>query len=85
MKKLKGFTVIEIMIGLAIGLIVVASAGSFIISTLRFNMDNVKQQRFEQVIQILKNTIASGLRRAGFSNSATSLPDVTGWTAGTIT
>ena len=82
MNKHRGLTIIELMIGLAIGTIVLASAGALFVSTLRTNMDNVKQQRFEQSLQVLKGTIAAGIRRAGFSNSTTSLPDVSGWTSG---
>lgn len=82
MRKQKGFNLIELMIGLAVGLIVLGAAGTLFVSTLRTNIDNAKQQRFEQTIQVLKNTIAAKIRRAGFSNSATNLPDVAGWTAG---
>lgn len=82
MNKHQGLTIIELMIGLAIGTIVLASAGALFVSTLRTNLDNVKQQRFEQTIQVLKGTIAAGIRRAGFSNSSSALPDVSGWTAG---
>jgi len=83
MNKQKGFSLIELMIGAAIGIIVLGSAGSLFVSTLRANLDAVKQQRFEQSVQVLISSMAAGLRRAGFSNSSTALPDVSGWTAGT--
>lgn len=83
MKKLQGFTIIDLLIGLTLGLIVTASAGALFVSTLRANLDNMKLQRMEQSIQVIKSTMAAGIRRAGFSNSTTPLPDVTGWPTGT--
>lgn len=82
MNKQRGLSIIELMIGLAIGTIVLGSAGTLFVSTLRANLDAVKQQRFEQSVQVLMNTMAAGLRRAGFSNATTNLPDVSGWTSG---
>lgn len=82
MNKQFGFSLVEIMIGITIGIIVVGAAGTFYVNTLTDNVDQVRQQRFEQAVQILKNTIASSIRRAGYSNSTTALPDVSGWTAG---
>lgn len=82
MNKQRGLSLIEIMIGLAIGAIVLASAGTLFVSTLRTNLDAVQQQRFEQSVQVLVNTIAAEIRRAGFSDTTTNLPDVSGWTAG---
>ena len=82
MKRQMGLTLVELTIGLAVGMIVLGTAGTLFISTLRSNLNAVKQQRFEQSVQILSNTIAAGVRRAGFSNSVTILPDVAGWTPG---
>ncbi len=82
MKKQTGYSIIAMMIGLAIGIIVLVSAGAFFMSTLRSNVDEVKQQNFEQSIQIIKSTMVAGIRRAGYSNSASSLPDVAGWASG---
>lgn len=83
MNKFRGFSLIELMIGFAIGVIVLGSAGSLFVSTLRANLDAVKQQRFEQSVQVLISSMAAGIRRAGFSNSTTPLPDVAGWATGT--
>lgn len=82
MNRQKGLSLVELMIGLAVGIIVLGTAGTLVISTLRANFDAVKQQRFEESIQVLTNTIAAGVRRAGFSNSINSLPDVSGWPPG---
>ena len=82
MKKQSGHSIIAMIIGLAIGIIVLVSAGAFFTSTLRNNVDDVKQQNFEQSIQIIKNTMVAGIRRAGYSNSSSNLPDVGGWVAG---
>ncbi|PJD96824.1 MAG: hypothetical protein CK426_01755 [Legionella sp.] len=82
MNRYRGFSLIEIMVGLSVGLIVIASVGALFVSTLHTNIENVKLQRFEKTIQILKSTMTSQIRRAGFSNALTSLPDVTGWASG---
>lgn len=82
MNRQKGLSLVELMIGIAVGIIVLGTAGSLFVSTLRSNLDAMKQQRFEESVQVLTNTIAAGVRRAGFSNSVNSLPDVTGWTPG---
>ncbi len=83
MNKQEGLSLVELLVGITLGLIVVGVAGTLYVSTLKSNLDNVKQQRFEQSAQILASTIAAGIRRAGFSNSATSLPNVSGWATGT--
>lgn len=82
MNKHRGFSIVELMIGLAIGAIVLGSTGALYVSTLRASLEGVKQQRFDQSVLTLMNLIATEIRRAGFSNSVTSLPDVPGWTAG---
>lgn len=82
MKKQMGLSIIETMIGMTIGLIVVGSAGTFFLSTLKSNVDDVRQQGFYQTIQTLKYMISSGIRRAGYSNSTSALPDVPGWISG---
>lgn len=82
MKNQMGLSIVETMIGITIGLIVASSAAAFYISTLKSNIEDVRQQRFAQSVQILKYMISSGIRRAGYSNSTTALPDVEGWTSG---
>src|SRR5437868_3279562 len=82
MIKQIGLSIVEMMIGISIGIILIGGAGTFYLSSLKGNIDDVRQQRFEQFIQILKSNIVATIRRAGYSNSLTALPDVSGWTAG---
>lgn len=83
MKKPMGYSIIEMMIGITIGIVIIGSGGAFYINTLRSNVDDVKQQHFDQTIQVLKGTMVSVIRRAGYSNSVSGLPDVVGWNSGT--
>ncbi|RUR06112.1 prepilin-type N-terminal cleavage/methylation domain-containing protein [Legionella sp. km772] len=82
MKKQRGLSIVEIMIGMTIGLVVVGSAGTFFLSTLKSSVDDARQQSFIQTIQTLKYMMTSEIRRAGYSNSTSALPAVSGWPAG---
>ena len=71
MKQQKGFTLIELMVGMTIGLILLAGVGGLFMTTLRSNVEAVKQQRFEQTVQVLMNIMGSEIRRAGYANAGT--------------
>lgn len=71
MKQQKGFTLIELMVGMTIGLILLAGVGGLFMTTLRSNVEAVKQQRFEQTVQVLMNIMSSEIRRAGYTNAGT--------------
>lgn len=73
MKKQAGFTLIELMIGIAIGLIVVAGASILFMNTLQANAAGVKQQRFEQTLQVLAAHMVSEIRRAGYAKPGVAL------------
>ncbi len=66
MKNAKGFTLIELMIGIAIGIVVLIGAIQFYLNVFRSNFDGVRLQRFEQTVHILAETMVSDLRRAGY-------------------
>lgn len=68
MKKQAGFTLIELMISMTIGLILLAGVSSFFIATLNSSATSISTQRFEQTVQILTSTITSEIRRAGYAN-----------------
>jgi prepilin peptidase dependent protein B len=73
MKKETGFTLIELMIGITIGLIVLIGAGGFFMATLNSSNAATKQQRFEQTIQVLTNVMSSEIRKAGYANVGVTL------------
>ncbi len=78
MKNQNGFSLIEIMVGITIGMVVLAGAGTMFFSTFRANLDNVKQQRFEQSVQVLMSTMAANIRRAGYSVATSLTPQANG-------
>ena len=73
MNKQIGFSLVEVMIGMALGLIILAGASSLFVSTLSVNSKLVRGQRFEQTLQILNTTITSEIRRAGYANEGVTL------------
>lgn len=66
MKNMKGFTLVELMISIIIGLLVLTGAIQFYLNVFRSNYDGVRLQRFEQTAHILAETMVSDLRRAGY-------------------
>ena len=73
MKRTRGFTLVELMVGLAIGMVLVLAAEHFLMTTLFANATGVKQQRFEQTLQALSGTMVSQIRRAGYARPAATL------------
>lgn len=84
MKKQKGFSIIELMVGLVLGLVVLVGAGGLFSTTLASNSSTVKQQRFDQTVQVLLDLMSSDIRRAGYANHFT-LADATSGTAADAT
>lgn len=72
-KYSKGFTLIELMIGMVIGLVLLTGAGGLFVTTLRINTSEVKQQQFEQTIQVLITLISSEIRKAGYAKPGVTL------------
>lgn len=62
----KGFGIPELLIGITIGLIVVAAAMTLMQVTLRNSGDNIKMARLEQDLRQAMQMISRDLRRAGW-------------------
>lgn len=73
MKLQTGFTLIELMIGITIGLVILIGAESLFMTTFGANLSDTKQLRFEQTLQVLSENMVSEIRRAGFSKPNISL------------
>jgi prepilin peptidase dependent protein B len=67
MKKQKGFSIIELMVGLIIGLVLLVGAGGLFSTILYSNVNAVKQQRFQQTVQVLMQLMTSDIRRSGYA------------------
>lgn len=74
LNKQTGFTLVELMVGLTIGLIVLAGVLKFFSSIVGANAEAVKQQQFEQTVQALIGTISADIRRAGYAPQGTTVP-----------
>lgn len=62
----RGFSLIEMMVSIAVGLIVVAGAMAMFGSTINNNRDMIASMRLNQDLSTVVNIMASELRRAGF-------------------
>lgn len=68
--KPKGFSLIELMISMAIGLIILAAVLTMFISMVGSNNDNLKSIRLNQDLRATMGLITRGLRRAGGNRNA---------------
>lgn len=66
MKNSKGFTLVELMVSITIGILVLTGATQLYLNVFRSNTDGVRLQRFEQTVHVLAETMVSDLRRAGY-------------------
>lgn len=87
MRKSKGFTLVEIMIALLLGLIIISATISIYIATVRSSSDTVKAARLNHDLEMVMALMINDIKRAGYwggaqasSNSAvnpfTQVPDV---------
>lgn len=69
-KYSRGFSLVELMVALAAGLVVVGAVLAFTLSSLRSNTDYVKATRLTQELRRSIDFIGRELRRAGYDESA---------------
>lgn len=70
MKQQKGFTLIELMISIAIGLLVTTAAVSMFVSLLYTNKTHLKNIRLNQELRSAMTAMTRDLRRAGHYREA---------------
>lgn len=73
MKKQKGFTLIELMIAMMLGLIVVGGAISIYISTITSSTDTMKMVRLNYDLNSVMQIMTNDIKRAGYSGGATAI------------
>lgn len=66
MKRQTGFTLIELMIGITVGLIVLAATVSIYMTTVMSNSYIVKSARINHDLESVMNIMISDIRRAGY-------------------
>lgn len=70
MKKQSGFTLIEIMIALLIGLIIIAATIGIYITTIRGSSDIIKSARLNHDLESVMALMTNDIRRAGYWGGA---------------
>lgn len=70
MKKQIGFTLIEIMISLLLGLIIVAATITIYITTIRGSSDTIKAARLNYDLDSVMSLMMNDIRRAGYWGGA---------------
>jgi len=75
--KQKGFTLIELMIAMMLGLIVIGGALSIYISTIRSSSDVVNSARLNYDLDSAMQLMVNDIRRAGYWGGAVAGSDAT--------
>ena len=70
MKKQSGFTLIEIMIALLIGLIIIAATITIYITTIKGSSDTLKSARLNHDLESAMSLMVNDIRRAGYWGKA---------------
>lgn len=65
----RGFTLAELLVALAIGLVVLAGASSLYLTSLRLENDNLNLARLTQDMRAMVDVMSRDIRRAGFVSS----------------
>lgn len=70
----RGMSLVELMVGLVVGLIVLAGAGAMYITTVRGQTDALRAAKLNQDLRAVVNLIAADVRRAGYWQGSVVLP-----------
>lgn len=64
--KQRGVTLIELLIGLAVGMFVVSGVLTVYVATIESTSDTIAQSRLNQEVMTLMNVMSTDIRRAGY-------------------
>jgi prepilin peptidase dependent protein B len=70
-KKQQGFTLVELMVGLVVGLIVIGGSLAMFLSTLQSSNHTLKMSKLNQNLTAVMQLMVNEVRRAGYSPDAT--------------
>ena len=70
-RRQRGVTLVELMIGITLGLFVMAGVTTVYIATIKTSAQTIKATRLNQEIRTVMSVLASEVRRAGFWNATT--------------
>ncbi|BBL69501.1 PilW family protein [Methylogaea oryzae] len=71
-KRHGGFTLVELLVGMVIGMTVLAAITQIMVSSNSTNLDTLRMVRFNQEMRSVMNLMTSDIRRAGFNAYAVS-------------
>ena len=71
-KLQRGVTLVELMIGLAVGLIVVGAVLSVYLTTVNTSGETLKSSRLNQQVSAIMNVMSNDIRRAGYAEATPS-------------
>lgn len=72
--RVSGFSLVEMLIALAVGLVVVSGVIGIYVSTLKSNSDNLKMLRLNQELRVAMDMMVRDIRRAGFRGDGATAP-----------
>lgn len=72
-QKQKGFSLVELMVGIAVSLVVLAGVGSFYVNTLFASSSKASVQGADQTLRALMDYMVSEIRRANYAAVGTTL------------
>lgn len=61
-----GFTIAELMIGITVGMLVMAAAASVYVTTVRNSAENLREVKLSQELRTITDIMVSDVRRAGY-------------------
>lgn len=68
-----GFSLVELMVGMAIGLIIVAAAASVYITAVRSGADTLRSAKLNMELRSAMDVMVAEIRRAGYTPNTTNL------------
>lgn len=68
--KITGFSLVELMISIVVGLIVIGGVLGVFVSAIKSHSDNLKMTRLNQELRTVMNMMVRDIRRAGFNRNA---------------
>ncbi len=75
-RQARGFTLVELMVAITIGLVVLSAALTFFSGNLRANSTTLELSRLNQELQTVMTMIARDIRRAGYRGDALDNRDI---------
>lgn len=84
-KKQRGVSLVELMVGLTVGLLIIAAVSAMYITTSRSSRDTINSARLNIGMRTAMDMMVDEIRRAGYSNAPGASNPFTQTTAGSIT